>query len=242
VSVAYGFAFLILATIAGLSAAALGNSLGWPALGLGYFAVSLALLSATYFGAGPRVFLKRESGHIRALAWIPFAPYFLLNVLIFRLYRAFSREPAFVQLISNLYFGRRLTPSEAREGLSICWVAVLDLAAEFSEVATLRAVPGYRSLPVLDATTPTEQQLRETVVWLTENIAKGPVYVHCAMGHGRTACVVVAYLLASGTAQTVAEGVRMMRVLRPGVRLNRVQREALRRYKPIESRSDGTIC
>jgi protein-tyrosine phosphatase len=228
----YGIVFLILAGVAALVAVAGWETLGWPVLALGYTAVSFLLLAAAYFGVGPRLFAKRATGRASARGWLLFAPYFLLNFLTFRLYRAFHREPAYARLTPALYFGRRLTAREVREARPLGWVAVLDLAAEFAEVAPFREFPRYRSLPVLDATAPAEEQLREAVAWLTEAAATGPVYVHCALGHGRTACVVVAYLLAVGVVGSVSEGTRLLRSLRPGVRLNRSQRRALRPYEP----------
>jgi protein-tyrosine phosphatase len=128
----------------------------------------------------------------------------------------------------NLYFGRRLTPGEARQAQALGWQSVLDLAAEFSEVAALRAVPRYRSLPVLDGTAPTGEQLREAVAWIVEAVERGPVYVHCALGHGRTATIVLAYLLTTAEVATVREGLTRLRALRSGVGLHRQQAELVR--------------
>lgn len=68
--------------------------------------------------------------------------------------------------------------------------------------------------------------------WLSEAVGSGPVYVHCALGHGRSACVVVAYLLSTGAVGTVAEGIRLLKSLRPGVRLHPPQLQRLRRFEP----------
>ncbi len=228
----YAFAFLVLASVAGLAAVA-----GWPAIGLGYAAVSFLLLAAAYFGLGPRLFLKSASGRRSVWGWLLFAPYFLLNALIFSLYVVFSRSPAYAQATPDLFFGRRLTAREARKAKTLGWVSVLDLAAEFGEVSVLRGLPGYRSLPVLDATAPSEQQLREAVAWLTEAVKAGRVYVHCALGHGRTGCVVVAYLLAAGLVSNTAEGIRLLQSLRSGVRLNPAQRRLLRGYESSRAES-----
>lgn len=110
-------------------------------------------------------------------------------------------------------------------------MSVLDLAGEFPEERSQRELPGYRSLPVLDATAPTEDELRSAVAWIAEAIGAGPVYVHCALGHGRSACVVIAYLLSVGAVDTVAEGVRLLRSLRPGIRLHPPQLRLLREFE-----------
>ena len=127
-------------------------------------------------------------------------------------------------------FGRRLSAREAR---AAGWVSVLDLACEFAATRPLRKLAGYRSLPVLDGTAPTGEQLRSAVAWLTEAVKAGPVYVHCALGHGRSACAVIAYLLSVGSVGTVAEGVAVVRSLRPAVRLQRAQRWRLDRFRAL---------
>jgi protein-tyrosine phosphatase len=111
-------------------------------------------------------------------------------------------------------------------------VGVLDLAGEFPAARPHRELPGYWSLPVLDATAPTEQELRSAVTWVAEAVKSGSVYVHCALGHGRSACVVIAYLLSIGAVGTVAEGVLLLQSLRPGVRLHPTQLRLLRRFEP----------
>jgi protein-tyrosine phosphatase len=59
------------------------------------------------------------------------------------------------------------------------------------------------------------------------------VYVHCALGHGRSACVVIAYLLSVGSVRTFFAGTGVLRSLRPGVRLDPEQRRLLRRFEPL---------
>ncbi len=228
-SLKYSLTFLVLALACVATALATWGSVGGLGVVFLYPAVSSSLLAVAYAGAGPGLLLKRASGRRSVLAWALFGPYFLLNALTLGLYRLASREPACVQVAPNLFFGRRLA---SREGAAVGWVGVLDLAAEFAESRRLREVAGYKSLPVLDATAPTEPQLRAAVAWVTEGVASGPVYVHCALGHGRSACVVVAYLLSVGVVATVAEGVRLLRSLRPGARLNAPQRQRLRLFEP----------
>lgn len=225
---AYTLVFSVLAAVFIVGGVAVWDAIGWPAIIFGYTAASCLCLAMGYAWIGPNVFAKRNTGQHSIRSWLLFSPYFLLNAVIFRLYRGTSREPAYAEVVPNLFFGRRLTQREATESRAHGWVTVLDLAPEFTETPALRILPGYRSFPILDATAPQDPQLRDAVRWLTDAMAKGPVYVHCALGHGRTGCVVVAYLLAAGVVNSVAEGVRLLRVQRPGVRLNRSQSRALR--------------
>jgi protein-tyrosine phosphatase len=84
---------------------------------------------------------------------------------------------------------------------------------------------------LLDASAPTVGQLREAVAWLRELESLGPVYVHCAAGHGRSVCIVVAYLLAIGAADSIEAAERRLRELRSGVRLNADQIRSLRQFQ-----------
>lgn len=225
-SAAYSLVFLVLASIASLVAVVAWDPLGFLSLLPAYAAVSLLTLAAAYAGCGPRLLGKRHDGRRSISALLLLGPYFLLNAFASFLHRNLSREPAYAEVVPGLFFGRRLTDREAASHLG--WTSVLDLAPEFPEASTLRSLPGYRSLPLLDATAPTHAQIRDAVEWLTRRLKTGPVYVHCALGHGRTGCVLAAYLLSAGHAKSVGEALRMMRALRPGVGLNRPQRRALR--------------
>jgi hypothetical protein len=200
---------------------------GYPAAFFFYGAISFVGMAAAYAGFGRHIVGKRADGRLTLLTWLLLAPYLLLNALAFWLYRRGSKKPAHVQVAANLYFGRRLIPHEA---VAMEWVGVLDLAAEFSEVAPLRRVARYRSLPILDATAPSAEQLQDAVAWLREVMALGPVYVHCALGHGRSTTVVLAYLLATGLTGSVKEGLRHLRSLRPGIRLHPPQARLLQQY------------
>jgi hypothetical protein len=225
VSAKYCVAFLMLGVAFAGTTVIVWDALGVGALAFLYAALSFWLLSAAYAGLGPRVFLKRADGRLRPLAWLLFGPYLMLNALSFWLYRVSRKHPAYGMAAPNLFFGRRLTPGELRLAQARGWRSVLDLAPEFSEVRGLRAVPRYRSLPVLDGTTPTREQLCEAVAWVAQSVAVGPVYVHCALRHGRTATVVLAYLLATGEVATLSEGLARLWAQRPGVGLHRQQAE-----------------
>jgi|SRR5579872_6418640 len=231
-SLKYCLVFLILAFACVVLTLALWEYVAWFGVVFIYCAVSFLLLSIAYAGAGPGLLLKRASGRHPIIAWLLFGPYFILNSLTFCLYRLMSNEPPYTQVAPNIFFGRRLTPRECEENR---WVSVLDLAGEFAESHQLRKLEGYKSLPVLDATAPTEEQLRSAVAWLIASVATGPVYVHCALGHGRSACVVIAYLLSVGIVGSVAEGVQLLRSLRAGVRLHPEQHQRLRVF---EKKSD----
>lgn len=220
--------FLVLAIGCVVSADAASEIAGWLAGAFLYAAFSFLLLAVAYAGVGPGLLRKRASGRRSVWAWLMFGPYILLNHIAFGFYRRLSRESASALVVPNVFFGRRLLAHECDAGR---WVGILDLAAEFEEVRPLRKLSGYLSMPVLDATAPTEAQLRSAIVWIANTLAAGPIYVHCALGHGRSACVVIAYLLSVGEVATAEEGEQRLQSLRPGVRLNSKQRQRLRTFE-----------
>jgi hypothetical protein len=225
---AYGLVFTVLAATAALTALLAPE---WLLRAPGFAAaLSFLLVAGAYFGVGPRLLFKRTDGRRFAWAWFVHWPYFGLTALSYRLALVLSREMAYVRVAPNVFLGRRLTTREARWALAEGWVAVLDLAAEMPEPRPLRELTHYRSLPVLDATALSLEQLRAAVGWVQARAATGAVYVHCAMGHGRSALVVAAYLLAAGLAADSKAALKQLRELRPGVRLNRAQRKVLEAF------------
>ena len=229
-SVAYGSVFTVLAALAAFAAVLASGWLLWPLRVAGAAAaLSFLLVAIAYYGAGPRLLLKRSSGRRHPAAWLVHWPHFALTALAYRVSRIVAREPAYVEVAPNVFLGCRLTAREARRAEAAGWVAVLDLAAELPEVRPLRELANYRSLPVLDATAMSLERLRDAVEWVKRHAANGPVYVHCALGHGRSALVAAAYLLAVGLAADAKSAVKRLRALRPGVRLSRSQRRSLDR-------------
>lgn len=67
--------------------------------------------------------------------------------------------------------------------------------------------------------------------WAAQQRAAGrPILVHCAHGHGRSATVLCAILIAEGRARGVDEAEAMLKAERPRVRLNWRQRQALKQW------------
>ena len=61
----------------------------------------------------------------------------------------------------------------------------------------------------------------------------GPIYVHCAAGHGRSATLAAAVLVERGSAPDMLAAERMMKGARPTVRLSSEQRRLARRLKDV---------
>lgn len=232
-SLRLGSAFLSLSVLN-----ALLSIISWddsfPLLGIAflYVAFSFSLLATAYLSVGVKLLGKAQSGRQSFISLLILGPYFWISALTLRSYCIAGGEVEYAAVRPNLCFGRRLSATEAKQAItSHGWVGVLDLAAEFAEVDELRLLPGYRSLPILDGTAPTLEELKDAVVWLRQQTSLGPVYVHCALGHGRSACIVVAYLIANNEVDTAENGVTRLRELRTGVALNAAQMKMVKRYQ-----------
>lgn len=77
---------------------------------------------------------------------------------------------------------------------------VVDLTCEFAESDDVMRGRSYLLRPILDAAALPSVQLQAIADEI--KILPGPVYIHCAQGHGRTGMVAAAVLLASGRAAT----------------------------------------
>ena len=196
------------------------------------FAVNSALAFAGvalgYAGWGARVFGKRGA-RLPLWSWLLYWPYCALNFLSLWLFRRTSRENPFDEIAPGLWIGCRLWTRDVPH-LPGNLKAVLDLTAEFPEIVFLRR-KNYRCIPILDTTAPTLDELREGVQFMDEELSNGAIYVHCALGHGRSGTFVAAYLLASGQVKSVEEALKFLRAVRPGVDLHAAQRALLEEFR-----------
>jgi protein-tyrosine phosphatase len=104
---------------------------------------------------------------------------------------------------------------------------VVDLTAEFVECRAVRTACRYISAPVLDTGVMDEAAF----LALVQEVARwpGPVYIHCAQGHGRTGTFAAAVLLARGHCDTVDAAVAQLRAVRPGLALGQAQLQFVHR-------------
>jgi membrane-associated phospholipid phosphatase/predicted protein tyrosine phosphatase len=187
---------------------------GWPLAGILFWpAFSFAITAAAYWGLGPSIY-RKTNGRLPWSAWLVFAPCFIGQYLSLLHYR--RQCDAWNQITSNVWISARLNRDEAAKMCQAGATAILDLTAEFSETATLRALD-YHNIPILDLTAPNTAQLREAVEFISKRAERGVVCVHCKVGYSRSAAVVGAYLLSSGHAKTVEQAVAILRNGRPTI-------------------------
>jgi protein-tyrosine phosphatase len=176
--------------------------------------LSFCAVAAAYAFQKPRVFGKRPEG---TLAWGPcllLLPYLLLTWLIWYCQTRFTREAVCDEIAPGLWLGRRAAASELPPSVTL----IVDLTSEFGEPRALRTGRAYLCLPTLDNAAPEQGAFRDAV----QKVAawEGGVYVHCALGHGRSALVAAAVLMARGLADGPEEALLQVKRVRPGVRLD----------------------
>lgn len=202
-------------------------ALAWPAF-------ALAWVAAAYLGLGPAA-LRKSGGRLPLASRILLAPV-LAGAALNRWLRSKRRAP-WNEVAPGLYLGGRPCDVEATELAVRGVVRVLDLAAELSAPAPLLALE-HASLPVLDLTPVPPATLRRAVDFLRES--PGPVYVHCALGLGRSAAVAAAWLLESGRAATVDDAIRAVRSARPGAVFPRAAKRSLEEFERSLNRKGGS--
>jgi protein-tyrosine phosphatase len=187
--------------------------LGGPGLIFAWPALSLVGVALAYAMGWNWIFGKRR-GRLPAWSLVVFGPH-LLGQRILWWVQSRGRTPC-SQLLPNLWIGRRPSARDCAELKQRGVTATLDLTAELPESPGLRD-GGYHNLPVLDLTLPDLPTLRRAVEIIDDASRDGGVvYMHCALGYGRTAIVAAAYLLSTGRAATVEGAVGRVRAARPG--------------------------
>lgn len=224
-SLKYAAAFSIMAAamvVLAIVRGGLGLLWLWPA-------VSSAIVAAGYAGLGPRVLRKRLDGSRAIAATVIHLPFLFLVMLIYHLRRAISGRACCQQVLPGLWLGRRPLPHEVPPDVEL----VIDLTAEVNEPRLILATRRHVCSPVLDATSPTQDQAR-AVLGVIEQ-CRGPVYLHCAAGHGRSATIAACIMIQRGHARTLEEAEAQLRVIRPGVTLNPAQRDLLRTFAAAQT-------
>jgi protein-tyrosine phosphatase len=226
-TVRYALIFFLLGAYLAVLAGLFGGLcwlLLWPALN-GF------LLSAGYLGLGPRICGKRADGRLAWWAVVLLLPYLTATWVLWHLGRRLSREPPCHEVAPALWVGRRPFVHELPDGVTL----VVDLTAEF--IAHRKVVQGrtYLCLPTLDTAAPEEKAFQHVVGRIVG--WQGAVYVHCAAGHGRSAAVAAAVVMARGLAGSVQEAEDLLRQARPGIRFTPAQRALLLRFtsQPVQT-------
>ncbi|TWT15755.1 phosphatase PAP2/dual specificity phosphatase family protein [Reyranella sp. CPCC 100927] len=191
---------------------AIGFGLGGGWLWFLWGTVALAMVAAFYALFGAEGFQKGSDGQLSLAAHALLLPYLAGAWLNSRLWTRRQPEPDHVA--DGVWIGR--VPS-TRDAAAQPIRAILDLSAELSAP---RGVATYRSCPTLDLV-PLQPALLQRAADTIETLRRdGPVLVTCALGYGRSAAAIAAWLVRSGRAADTTEALAMIRSARPRITLD----------------------
>ena len=223
----FGLVFLVLGiALASLAFGAVQDFATILALSSG---LAAAGLGTAYLLSWPGLLGKTRRGRLLVSSYLFFWPYHVLNYASLVIFRLLQVAP-FQEIVPGLWLGGRLFPWERAKASHLVHASVLDLTCEFSEVGFLRGGPAYLCIPLLDGTAPSRTELEAGLNFIAQRLRAGPVYVHCAMGHGRSPTFVAGYLLATGTQTALEDAVKCVQSKRPGVKLRSEQLRALQQF------------
>jgi protein-tyrosine phosphatase len=226
----YAFGVVLVA-----SGALLGSwwlALLWPG-------AACCVVATAYMTRSHGIFGKNSGGGLSKVRVVIFLPYLLGAWASWRFRVWLWQETPYHEILPNLFLGRRVGSAEE---LPPDVRLVVDMTAEFAEPASVRKGRQYRCLPTLDGAPPDCDALLELVELLAG--FEDRVYVHCAVGYGRSATVVCAVLIARGLAATPGKALHEVRRLRNGVMLGRRQYRLLAevlRLREQTSRKSGVL-
>ena len=121
--------------------------------------------------------------------------------------------------------------------------AMLNLCAERpdNQPRLHEAQIEYLWLPVLDASAPSLDQIRQGVTWIAQQVqAERTIYIHCAIGVGRSATLLACWYL-HAKAVDVPQVVRFLKTRRPQVTLTRRQMRCLREFEAFLTQHSDKI-
>jgi hypothetical protein len=174
---------------------------------------------------GPDVFRKRH-GRLPHASRVIFAPYLAIARVVRLHYR--RRSAPHCQIAPGVWVGREPSLRHLDKLSAIGVGAILDLTAECSRPRETRGM-AYFNLPLLDLTPPSVDDLHQAVAFIESHAQEG-VYVHCALGYSRAACVAAAYLLGTGQAANPDAAIALVRAARPAVVIKPHTIDVLRGY------------
>lgn len=219
----------VLFTAGGLSVGGLAIGFGGWHLLLLWPAVNLLALAAIYGMGRPDWLGKTREGRMTPAVVLAMAPYFVFTWIVWHIFRAVTPESAADQVAENIWVGRRPLGPELPAGTAL----IVDLTAEFPVNTTVRSHHEVVCVPTLDAKAPADGLMPGLISRIQRT--RGPIYIHCAAGHGRAATVAAAVIMDRGLARTAEEAEAYMRKARPGISLHRAQKALLARLYPSAS-------
>ncbi len=136
----------------------------------------------------------------------------------------YSRITPYIYLGSNACCKVHFSSVLLRKGIKA------DISLEDERIEQPWGVKYFLWLPTKNHLPPSIEQLHTGAVFLQEMAShRIKAYVHCQRGHGRAPTLVAAYLITQGMG--AEDALKFIRKRRPAVHLDRMQREALKKFE-----------
>lgn len=200
--------------------------IAWCALSFGYVGIA-------YLASNNRLLFKSAEGILpRPVKWLLF-PFFISATLYNRFARARDPAAALHEIRPGLFLGRRLLSRDLPLLREQAIDAILDTTVEFDALdrSTAHAPIAYLNVPIFDHGVPHIEQLHRAVLWVDQRRRqRRRVLIHCALGRGRSATILLAYLLFVERDKTVRQLLQEVQDLRTTVSPNYHQMRVLEKY------------
>jgi hypothetical protein len=176
--------------------------------------VALTMVAAFYALIGAVGFQKGADGQLSLATVALLLPYLIGAWINSRLWT--HKQPAPDHVVDGVWIGRVPT---SREAAGQPARAILDLSAELPGPG---GRPVYHAHPALDLVPLDAASLRRAAAAIEELRRDGALLVTCALGYGRSAAAIAAWLVQSGRATDTEAALAMLRAARPRIALDTV--------------------
>ena len=217
--------------LAGTVLSALPSLFGGAWLWMLWISVSLSVVAFAYLTGNAAVFQKQADGRLSAAATILLLPYLVgvrLNMAYWLCGKAKTARVRDGVLIGSV------------SAISDDLPAILDVCAEYPRP---RYRGAYRVLPLLDMVAPSENDLVQAASLLEAlHRQHGKVLTCCALGYGRSAAVVLTWLLVYGGCRDLAQATAELKQVRPQMVLPPETAKAVEAVAGRLKTSEASFC
>ena len=187
--------------------------------------------AASLFRVNPGPIFKDRWGRLRHWSRPFIWPYLIFEYVAWRQHRKRGHELIFEQVSEGLWLGSRPVEEDLPALRAAGINAVLDLTAEMQDPPELRRSSRYLCVPTLDGCAPGLADFAAGTEFVKACRAEGrSVLIHCTFGHGRSAALMAASMVALGLARSADEALGQLKKLKRRIFLSREQRGMLERF------------
>jgi protein-tyrosine phosphatase len=164
-----------------------------------------------------------KTGTIPVAQYLLLLPFHIGVFLAARVHRLFTSERPWTEISPGVYLGD--WPQRTKD-LPCSPICIVDTTNELPRlVSSSYEEDDYMCLPAWETLGLSVGQIQRGIEWIDDQTSRGrSVYIHCTHGHGRSAILAAAYLIASTKkAENPEEAFERLESIRKGARPNPYQ-------------------